>query len=337
MNIALLEVSHWHGPLYFDALESAEATVVAVSDPHRPIADKVAARFKARSYADWRALLDAERPEFAFAFGRHCDMPMIGEALIARGIPFLMEKPCGLSAAHVRRLRDAARARGLFAAVPLVQGLGPLGEAVGASLRGGGPHHAWFRFIAGPPQRYPAAGCAWMLDPVQSGGGCFINLSGHFVHLALRLLPRVTRVLAHMSGAVHELAVEDFALVVLESPDGGTATLEMGYLFPNAVGRPREVYYSLLARGGCHVFSRHRVGHAAPGQPWQEVPIDLEIDPLFATFVRATLASFREGRAAPVGLDEMVAVMEVIDAAYVAARTGQPVSVDIPGLVAASG
>jgi len=30
-------------------------------------------------------------------------------------------------------------------------------------------------------------------------------------------------------------------------------------------------------------------------------------------------------------------VMEVIDAAYVAARTGQPVTVDIPGLVAASG
>ena len=328
MKIVLLEVSHWHTPLYLDAVIAGGDRVVAVSDGNAEITGRVAARFGARVYGDWRGALEAERPDFAFAFGRHAEMPAIGTALVDRGIPFVIEKPCGTTAADVRQLRDRARAKSLFVGVPFVQSLGPLATVL-AERRS--TLHAWFRFIAGPPARYPAAGSDWMLDPAQSGGGCFINLSGHFLDLALRLLPRVTRVSARMSNAVYGEKIEDYALVTLESPDGGTAVVETGYLYPSKAGRVREVYYSLFDRDGCRIWWGDRAGQAFHGTPWTEETMDLDSDPLYPKFVTATLAAFKAGRPAPVGLDAMVAVMELVDAAYASARTGQAMTVDVAG------
>lgn len=331
MRVILLEVSHWHVPLYLDALASEGVEVAAVSDRDGVLADRVARRFGARTYASWRDLLADERADFAFAFARHCEMAAIGEALIARKIPFVLEKPCGLSGSEVRKMSRQAKACNLFVAVPLVQQFGPLAELLKEAGEHAGPCHAWFRFVAGVPSRYPAAGCAWMLDPDQSGGGCFINLSSHFLYLALRLLPRVTRISARMSNAVYRERVEDYALVTLEGSDGSTAVIETGYLFPSGTGRPREVYYSLFGRNGCHVWWGERAGKAAHGQPWTEANVNLDSDPLYARFVGETLAAFRSGGTPPVGLDSMVPVMDVIEAAYASARTGQPVGVNIEG------
>lgn len=170
-----------------------------------------------------------------------------------------------------------------------------------------------------------------MLDPRQSGGGCFMNLSGHFIDLGLRVLPGVERVSARMSNAVYHEAIEDYALVTLESPDGGTAIIETGYLYPSRAGRVREVYYSMFGRNGCLVWWGETGGAASHGEPWREERFNLDSDPLYTKFVTATLAAFGEGRKPPAGLDTMVQVMDVIEAAYLSARTGQPVRVDIEG------
>lgn len=160
----------------------------------------------------------------------------------------------------MRQLRDLAEKRKLFVGIPLVQGLGPLADFLHEAGQDPGPRDAWFRFIAGPPSRYPAASCDWMLDPAQSGGGCFINLSGHFIDPALRILPGVRRVYARMSNAVYGEKIEDYALVSLESPEGGTAVVETGYLYPSKAGRVREVYYSVFNRNGCRVWCGERGG-----------------------------------------------------------------------------
>ena len=334
MKIAMLEVSHWHAPLYFEALANPATMVVAISDRHAATAARVAQRFGARPYADWRELLARESVDFVFVFGKHSEMARIGEALIAKGIPFLLEKPCGRTLEDVRTLRDRARAKGLFVAVPLVQMLGPLGRLL-PNEAVHGPRHLWFRFIAGPPARYPAAGCDWMLEP-EERGGCCMNLAGHFIDLTLRILPGISRISARMSSGAYQERVEDYALVTLEGTDGSTAVIETGYLFPGGAGRPREVYYSLFDRSSCHIFNGDRAGSAASNRPWTEQPVSLDSDPLYGVFVRTTLAAFRAGRPAPVGLDAMTAVMEVIETAYAAARSGLPIDVTIAGLGASN-
>ena len=167
MRVAIIEASHWHCPLYLDAFDDPAIEVVGVSDSSGAKGPAIAARFGARSYAAYADLLARESVDVAFAFGPHAEMPAIAQALIERGIPFALEKPCGTSADAVGRIRRMAAERGIYAAVPFIFRFSELLGAV-REAEGDVPapfHHLSFRFVAGSPQRYPAAGSAWMLDP----------------------------------------------------------------------------------------------------------------------------------------------------------------------------
>lgn len=120
MRVAILEASHWHVPLYLDALETPRLEVVAVSDLERNRGKAIADRFGARLYTRCEELLERESVDFAFAFGRHTTMPRIGEAPISRNVPFAQEKPCALRAADVARLHDLARTANVYVAVPFI-------------------------------------------------------------------------------------------------------------------------------------------------------------------------------------------------------------------------
>ena len=78
MRLALIEASHWHCPLYLEAFEDPGIDVVGVSDASGAKGPAIAARFGARSYASYAELLAGETVDVAFAFGRHCEMPVQG-------------------------------------------------------------------------------------------------------------------------------------------------------------------------------------------------------------------------------------------------------------------
>jgi predicted dehydrogenase len=60
MKIALLEASHWHVPLYLDALQAPGIEVVAVSDAEHVKGEQVAERFGSALYRSSHELLDRE-------------------------------------------------------------------------------------------------------------------------------------------------------------------------------------------------------------------------------------------------------------------------------------
>ena len=98
---------------------SAVIEVVAVSDAEHAVGDRRA--FGCPLYDSWEQLLAREaKIDFAFAFGRHSEMPAIGEALVERRIPFALEKPCGVRMAQITRLRELAEAANVYAAVPFI-------------------------------------------------------------------------------------------------------------------------------------------------------------------------------------------------------------------------
>src|SRR5215213_5581647 len=113
MRIAFFGVSHWHAPLYYrPAAALSKHAIVGVADPDPAVADRVGAELGAPSYVEAEALL-ATRPDFAFAFAPHADMPALGRLIVGAGVPCVIEKPAGLDADDVADLRDRARARGL--------------------------------------------------------------------------------------------------------------------------------------------------------------------------------------------------------------------------------
>jgi predicted dehydrogenase len=85
MKIAIIEASHWHVPLYLNALETDQVEVAAVSDETSTRGPAIAARFGANHHVNWRQLVAEEQIDFALVFGRHDQMYDIAVDLIKRG------------------------------------------------------------------------------------------------------------------------------------------------------------------------------------------------------------------------------------------------------------
>ncbi len=326
LRVALIGAGHWHAPFYYEPLTRLEgARLCAVSDPSTAAARAVADRFACPWFVDYRELLAAARPDFVFALGPHADMPAIGHALIDAGIGFALEKPCGTTRGQVAGLRDAARAAGIFAAVPLAFRCADLIHRIRETAQGDAFHYLSFRFIAGPPRRYLDAGCEWMLDPERAGGGCTINLAVHFFDLFTLLTGQVPSVAgAVMSNAAYGLPIEDYSAVTL-SGGGTSGVVETGYTLPASPTSAFDLRFSLRSRR--HYFTATGADAAGPdrlvtytadgkmdvvGTPASQVPS-------YATFVRDVLECFRRGRPAMANLSDMCRAMEVVEAAYASA------------------
>ena len=125
-RVAIAGVDHWHAAMHVDGLRRAGAEIVGVSSQQPAAAEAWAVRLGCRSWSDARRLVEETRPDFVVGMARHADMPALALYLIETGLPFAIEKPLGLNAAQVAQLAEAARRRGSFAAVPLVNRYSPL-------------------------------------------------------------------------------------------------------------------------------------------------------------------------------------------------------------------
>jgi len=331
MTIALIEASHWHAPLYIDALASMDVRVVGVSDQNPDVAARVAARFGCKASVDYKEMLAEARPDFVFAFGCHRDMPAIAAYLIEQKIPFAMEKPMGRSASEIESLRLAVERENAFVAVPFVFRHSPIQQVID-ELKSAGAFgdltNAYFRFIAGPPSRYPKADSAWLLDPELSGGGCTINLAVHFLDFSLRLLEAnsVSRVYAVPSRRKYGIAVEDFSTVVLSTDDGVACTVETGYAYPQDKAHPRHFECCLTTTKGYMEIRDGEYAWASHDGSCIEKKIITDTDLFYPIFIRKTLDDLAAGKRPSASVGEMVKVMKLIDAAYRSGRERQVVA-----------
>ena len=318
MRLAFLGVSHWHTHLYLDpALQIKGTTVAGVSDPHSQTAQNYAARLNCQWSTDYRDLCDRVKPDFIFAFGRHCDMAEEARFLIDARIPFAMEKPCGMNSREVSDLAERAAARGAFAAVPFVFRQSRLLTTIFERAKGEDIQYLSFRFIAGPISRYRKSGCEWMLDPVQSGGGCTVNLGVHFFDL-FRVFMGTKPIqvkAAVMSNAAWNEEIEDYSLVILQSGPR-TCLVETGYVYP---GHPPtlNVHYSL--RTDHHYFSvtgPNTLEVCDELQKRETLNLPTTNTAYYGDFVQDVLVRVQQGQPPLADMTDMAAVMRLVDSAY---------------------
>jgi predicted dehydrogenase len=317
MKVAVLEVGHWHAPLARVGLERAGVDVIAVTARAAAAAQPWAARFGARVHGDAASLLAGERPDFVFVFDHHAALATTARAVIERGIACSIEKPGGMNAAEVAMLVDLHRQRGVFASVPFVNRLGPIARDLRTHLdaaRLGAPIHGAFVDIAGSPLRYPAMGCAWMLDPALAGGGCLLNLGVHFVDLFAFVTGRPARLAgAALSRAIHGGPMEDHARLLLTNDAGGSALVEVAYCFPDDEERHTAVTF---AGKGWFADARADRCTLTIGATPTRFDCALDAAPLYADYVVATLRAASTGAAPVARLEDLHAVMTIVDAAY---------------------
>ncbi|MCL4187101.1 MAG: Gfo/Idh/MocA family oxidoreductase [Rhodobacteraceae bacterium] len=320
MRIVFAGAGHWHLPLYREPLRGIAGTrVVGVTDHDPAVARRIAAAEDCAHDSDLDSLCDRVRPDLVFVLGRHAGMARDAGVAIGRGIPLVVEKPCGMSAAEVAALAARAAAAGVFAAVPLVfrqtgfmAELGPIAAAEGV-------RYAGFRFFAGLPDRYRRNGCDWMLERRFAGGGVLTNLGVHFLDLLLTLLPAGASVAAASLARLGDSGdVEDYADLTLAAP-GAVGRVETGYLYPAPTGRfdmhfsVRTARHYLLAQGPGRIELCDLAGNCTVRAA---STTNMEAYP---GFVADVLRRLREGAPPCAGLEAMARVMRLVEAAHACA------------------
>jgi predicted dehydrogenase len=320
VRVGFFGVSHWHAPLYYRpaaALDSVQ--VVGVSDRSAAVAERVGRELGVPGYGEHERLLEL-RPDFAFAFGRHVDMPALGGLLVDAGVSCVIEKPAGLHASDVETLRDLARARGLhvgtgfnFRVSDWFKRLRELTAEDPATV-------ARFAFISGPPARYRQLGCGWMLDPSLAGGGCTINLAGHLVDLFRAFTATEPSVhSALMSNTSWGESIEDYSTIALQS-ETASGIVETGYGYPGELGRFDQLFSLRTARSYVVVRSDDVV-EITDAATFQTEVLRTPTGNFrwYPAFVAESIDRFRHGLPPVAELDDLVVAMRVIDAAYTAA------------------
>ncbi|KQX42962.1 dehydrogenase [Devosia sp. Root436] len=323
MKIALFGTSHWHAEMHLDAVRAAGATVVGVwdEDPAHAagFADKHGLPFVV-SITDGLAL----SPDLIVLMGHPSTLPGRARSLIETGIPLILEKPAASNTAAIAELTKLARERGTFVGVPLPNRFGPIFGAYSKlqeTGRAGRLAHASFRLVNGPPERYRQDAVGWLLDPAIGGGGALRNLGIHGVDAVLSLAQGpVTLVSANIANRIHSEAVDDHALLVLSDAVGTLFTVEAGYTYASmAPGGEFEwrmvtANATLLDRGdsaSCVTLDDART-QTLPPEPTAT---------RYRLFMADTLQRLRDGRAPAITLDDYLAAMTLIDAAYAKARS----------------
>jgi predicted dehydrogenase len=316
MNLAFIGASHWHLPLYLDpALEIEGVKVVGVSDPDAACVKRLATQFGCAADTDFRALCRKTRPDFVVALGRHCDMVDEATFLLEEGIPFALEKPCGLNARDAACLAALEARTGNFAAVPLVFRNGDFAARL-QQMSARGVQYMTYRFIAGFPARYQLANCHWMLDPRLAGGGSTINLGIHFFDLAVLLMGTDVAVRhAVMSNAAWGHGVEDYGLVVLER-GADLCVIETGYLYPAPTSRFDMHYGVRTPDEYLVVHDPETVELVRNSGERQMIASHTTNVAHYRTFMRDVLDRVRNLRPPLAKLSDMVPIMRLVDDAY---------------------
>jgi predicted dehydrogenase len=317
LRVAVIGASHWHLDLFLPTLAAEPGVeLVGVSDPDAEVAKRLGEQLGCAWSDGYERLCDEVGPDFVLALGTHADMVGEADALLDRGIPFAMEKPCGTDAAQVRRLAGRAATEGAFAAVPFVWRQSELLAVMRERFADDEIDYLSFRWIAGPPTRYTDSGCGWMLDPAQSGGGSTINLSVHMIDLARVLFGDPVEVAAAvMANTAYGLPVEDYSLVTLRS-GGRTFHVETGYLMPAPHSR-FDMRFSVKARDHYLIATGPQdVEVVGPDGTVEHLRAHTTNVPHYPVFVRDVLRRVRAGEPPLASLTDMAAAMDLVQEAY---------------------
>lgn len=327
MRVAFIGVGHWHAPeFYLPALLKRDVDIVAISDSEQEAVDRIADEFDldCPGFTDYRELLDEVKADIVWSSAPHNEMSEIAAELVGREQPFHMEKPMGLDGDMLAPIAARAQQKGVFTSVALVsryygvvQRLREMREA--GEL--GRPLHYYYRLFAGSPERYIASHCEWMLDPAQAGGGPLFNFGPHVIDLFIYLVDDISEVTARWNYGLRDDLIEDHtSLMMVGRETGAIGVGEISYTIPEGYERYFSVTTDRLHVGGDvgdeDLLMREGENEHVGGMNGLEV---------YDHYVGDTLDAFAEGRDPIATIQDMVPVLQVMNAAAESASVGSTV------------
>jgi predicted dehydrogenase len=264
-------------------------------------------------------------------------------AALEAGLPVVVDKPLAASAAHGRRLEAAANERGLMLAAfhnrrwdgDMLTLRRLLREsALGQVFRFESRFERW---------RPQLRAEAWReLAGRDEAGGVLFDLGSHLIDQALVLFGPPRRVYAEVERRRPGVQVDDDVFVALAHDEGVLSHLWMSQAAAQEGPRFRVLGSEAgFTKWGLDVQEAALRGGARPDDPgfgaepeetWGSLGAGDELAPVetergdYLAFYRGVVAALRSGAPPPVSAAEAVATLEVIEAAFESARSGETVT-----------
>ena len=316
----------WIARKHRRVLESvADAELVAVCDTSLERAGALAAGTGARTYADWRDLLDGEELGALFV----CTPPLFHRepavAALRGGLPVYLEKPVARTLADALAIVAAAADSGSVCAVGYQwHALDLLGELPG--VLAGQQIGLLAGTSIGPTQSRP-----WFTD-MRAGGGNLLERGSHHLDLIRAVAGEVTAVQAAGSrirlarGADEAGDIDDALTIMLSLASGAVATVVIAW---TRAGQPGSYGLDIIASEATLRLALDPdfvLSGVSRGEP-----VDLRaVCPPFERSVRRFLDAVRDRDPGAVacGPADAAATLAVAVAAEEALRTARAVPVD---------
>jgi predicted dehydrogenase len=276
--------------------------------------------FGGRPYTDYRELIASSDVEAVIAVLPPTMHPRIVAAACERGVPLLLEKPAAPNLSAGAEMLRSLRQR----PIPVMVAQTLRYNTVVGALRSRLAQIGTLRAMT-LSQRFEPSPLTWLDDPAISGGGMTLHTGVHLFDLVRLFTGSSPRSVTCQMHSVRTERTEDgFAATLhLESP----SALVTASCARTAGGRNGHIGLAgergtLLADHVLHNASRivgtkaEAIELAAPAATVREVVRD---------FARAV----RDGMPMPISLQDGLRAVAVVDACYVAARSGHVTDVDL--------
>jgi predicted dehydrogenase len=315
------------GRTHARAYRSVGVTVVAVCDVDLARAKALAEELQATAYQTVEDLLAGHTPTVISICTPPAEHVAAACRVLQQGIPVLCEKPLADTVAGARTIAAAARDAGTACMTGFCHRFHEPVLQLKAQLDAGAIGRPVFfrsRFAA----RFQGVADSWFADPRISGGGTLMDTSVHSLDLYRFLIGEITHVAAQLTTVTPGLRVEDNSVLLVNGPAGVPGTIEASWTSP--AGESMLTIYgtdgTVSVDYGAGHFGMARIQRVGDPEP-QLLPRG--DGNRFAAEITHLLESLAAGRApAPSDRDGLRA-LEVIAAAYEAARGSGCVEVPI--------
>ena len=352
-RVGIVGLSHYHVTGWVETLEAFadRLEIVALHDPdpdraaslapphHDPaLRPSLGERYRALPFeTSLERLIAAHDLDIALVTMPDAEAPAAIERLARAGIHLLIDKPAARSAEEARRAFAAVEAAGVRAVVGLTRRYAPAVQAARSLVADGSAGTLVSAEAVFATSSVAVRGPDNLLfDPARSGGGILRWLGVHDLDTLLWLTGEPIVEVGAMAGRVHPgVAVEDVISVALRFASGAVGTVHHTYALPARGYRTwlavRGLRASLELRGDDELTvltAGGPDGGLAEDRRRFEVPPAPGYGAAGRSAVIDLLGAIDEGRPTAADGAALVAALEVIDAAYLAARSGRVVRLD---------
>ena len=207
----------------------AGADLVSVADVNIQSAERVTTRYGGKAYADYRRMLDEEKPDAVSVVVPTVDHYEVAMEVIERGIHLLIEKPLAYTIEEGQKVIGAAEERGVRLMVGHIERFNPAVVALKEHVSKGTLGRV-FQIDAHRQGPFPAR---------VKDVGVIIDLAVHDLDIMRYVTGReVVRVYAETQRRIHSRH-EDLLSGMLRLDDGTVGTLDTNWLTPTKI---RELY-----------------------------------------------------------------------------------------------